>query len=149
VDGQSIHFETECHSSKLSQPSVYWLDALFGSKCHVVGSWVDGSSRHHITVKTPTLILLTLSYFWFIICLHKFDFYLMYLTEILCTWQKSYVYDNNLMNLTWIRKICFEYVPRCLITDLIYFCVVWYPEQFCSARSDTPRNYVPRDIRPC
>ncbi len=46
VDGQSVHFETECHSSKLSQQTVCQVDASFGSKCHVVGSWVDGSSRH-------------------------------------------------------------------------------------------------------
>jgi hypothetical protein len=47
VDRQSFHFETECHSSKLSQQMVCWVDALFGPICHVVGSWMDGSSKHH------------------------------------------------------------------------------------------------------
>jgi hypothetical protein len=46
VDGQSVHLETECHSSKLSHQTVCWVDASFGSKCHVVGLSVDGSSRH-------------------------------------------------------------------------------------------------------
>ncbi len=48
VDGQSVHLETECHSSKLSQQMVRWVDASFGSKCHVVGLSVDRSSRHRI-----------------------------------------------------------------------------------------------------
>jgi hypothetical protein len=47
VDRQSVHLETECHSSKLSQQTVCWVDASFGSKCRVVGLSVDGSSRHH------------------------------------------------------------------------------------------------------
>jgi hypothetical protein len=46
VDRQSVHLETECHSSKLSQQTVRWVDASFGSKCRVVGLSVDGSSRH-------------------------------------------------------------------------------------------------------
>ncbi len=46
VDRQSVHFEMECQTSKLLQQTVCWVDASFGSKCHIVGSWVDGSSRH-------------------------------------------------------------------------------------------------------
>jgi hypothetical protein len=46
VDGQSVHLETVCHSSKLSQQTVRWVDASFGSKCRVVGLSVDGLSRH-------------------------------------------------------------------------------------------------------
>jgi hypothetical protein len=42
--------ETECHSSKLSQQTVCWVDASFGSKCCVVGLSVDGWSRHRITI---------------------------------------------------------------------------------------------------
>jgi hypothetical protein len=29
VDRQSVHLETECHSSKLSQQTVRWVDASF------------------------------------------------------------------------------------------------------------------------
>ncbi len=47
VDRQSAHLDLECHSSKLSQQTVHWVDASFGSKCHVVGLSVDGSSRHY------------------------------------------------------------------------------------------------------
>jgi hypothetical protein len=43
VDGQSVHLETECHSSKLSQQTVRRVDA----SRRVVGLSVDGSSRHH------------------------------------------------------------------------------------------------------
>ncbi len=46
VDQQSVHFETECYSSKLSHQTVCRVEASFGSKCHEVGSWVNGSSRH-------------------------------------------------------------------------------------------------------
>ncbi len=46
VDGQSVHLETECHSSKMSQQTVCRVDKQCGSKCHMVGLWVDGSSMH-------------------------------------------------------------------------------------------------------
>jgi hypothetical protein len=55
-DGQSVHLETECHSSKLSQQTVHWVDALFGSKCRVVGLSVDGSSRHRLDVSVRNFI---------------------------------------------------------------------------------------------
>jgi hypothetical protein len=46
MDRQSVHFEMECHISKLSQHTVCSMNASFGSKCSVIGVWRDGSSRH-------------------------------------------------------------------------------------------------------
>ncbi len=63
VDRQFVQLETECPSRKLSQLTVRWVDALFGSKCRVVGLSVDGLSKHHYWVMlfkcTVTSLLLT------------------------------------------------------------------------------------------
>jgi hypothetical protein len=56
VDRQCVHLETECHVSKLSQQTVRWVDASFGSKCRVVGSSVYESTkqRRHRGTQGPT-----------------------------------------------------------------------------------------------
>jgi hypothetical protein len=54
VDGQAVHLETECHSSKLSQQTVRWVDASFGSKCRMAGLSVDGSLRHLLYSPRPS-----------------------------------------------------------------------------------------------
>jgi len=35
----------ECHRGELSQQTVRWVDASFGSNCLRVSSWVDGAVK--------------------------------------------------------------------------------------------------------